>query len=93
MADTKVYDLVVTVGSYVTRDGTEKKNYKTIGSVFEGKNGLYAVMDKTFNPAGVPSDRSSIFVNFYTPRDRMQSSASPAPQNQPPASFDDDLPF
>ena len=98
MADQKMYDLVVTVGSYIDKQGNQKREYETIGTVFQGQKGMYAIMKKTFNPAGVPSDRSSFFVNFYEPRDRNQ----PRPQgNQPSGNagnqaddyFNDDMPF
>ncbi len=90
MADQKLYDMVVTVGEYVDRNGNQKRQYETIGTVFQGQKGMYAVMKKTFNPAGVPSERSSFFVSFYEPRDRQEQRPQPAQSNQ---SFDDDLPF
>ena len=108
MADQKLYDLVVTTGQYVDREGNEKREYENIGAVFQGQNGMYAIMKKTFNPAGVPSDRSSFFVNFYEPRDRnaqfQQQSRAPqqargpaypqqAPQDNTGADFNDDIPF
>jgi hypothetical protein len=90
MADQKLYDMVVTVGEYVDRNGNQKRQYETIGTVFQGQKGMYAVMKKTFNPAGVPSERSSFFVSFYEPRDRQEQRPQQAQSNQ---SFDDDLPF
>ena len=90
MADQKMYDMVVTVGSYKNREGVEKKQYETVGTVFQGQNGMYAVMKKTFNPAGVPSDRSSFFVSFYEPKEGRQQSA---PASSPAQDFNDDLPF
>lgn len=90
MADQKLYDMVVTVGEYVDRNGNQKRQYETIGTVFQGQKGMYAVMKKTFNPAGVPSERSSFFVSFYEPRDRQEQRPQQAQSNQ---SFDDDIPF
>ena len=94
MADQKVYDLVVTTGQYVDKQGNQKREYETIGTVFQGQKGMYAIMKKTFNPAGVPSDRSSFFVNFYEPRDK---NATPPRQNGNVASqgndFNDDIPW
>lgn len=90
MADQKLYDMVVTVGEYVDRNGNQKRQYETIGTVFQGQKGMYAVMKKTFNPAGVPSERSSFFVSFYEPRDKQEQRQQQPQSNQ---SFDDDLPF
>jgi len=90
MADQKLYDMVVTVGEYVDRNGNQKRQYETIGTVFQGQKGMYAVMKKTFNPAGVPSERSSFFVSFYEPRDKQEQRPQ---QPQASQSFDDDLPF
>lgn len=90
MADQKLYDMVVTVGEYVDRNGNQKRQYETIGTVFQGQKGMYAVMKKTFNPAGVPSERSSFFVSFYEPRDKQEQRPQQPQSNQ---SFDDDLPF
>ena len=97
MADQKMYDLVVTVGSYVDKQGNQKREYETIGTVFQGQKGIYAIMKKTFNPAGVPSDRSSFFVNFYEPRDRNQTRPNGNQQtsNDAPGGndFNDDIPW
>jgi len=90
MADQKLYDMVVTVGEYVDRNGNQKRQYETIGTVFQGQKGMYAVMKKTFNPAGVPSERSSFFVSFYEPRDKQEQRPQQPQSNQ---SFDDDLFF
>lgn len=96
MADQKVYDLVVTTGQYVDKQGNQKREYETIGTVFQGQKGMYAIMKKTFNPAGVPSDRSSFFVNFYEPRDRNaqapRQNGNVAPQGNDDY-FNDDMPF
>lgn len=94
MADQKVYDLVVTTGQYVDKQGNQKREYETIGTVFQGQKGMYAIMKKTFNPAGVPSDRSSFFVNFYEPRDRNQAPrANGNVATKEDEYFNDDMPF
>lgn len=93
MADQKLYDIVVTIEKYTDRNGNEKRVYETIGTVFQGQKGMYAIMKKTFNPAGVPSDRASFFANFYEPRERDGQQKQQQPQQAGPAPFDDDLPF
>lgn len=39
MAMQKTHDLVATIGKYKARDGTEKKRYITIGSIFTDDQG------------------------------------------------------
>lgn len=50
----KTYNLSVATGKYHNAAGEEKTNWKNIGGIFEGENGNYILMDRTFNPAGVP---------------------------------------
>lgn len=97
----KLYDVTVTTGTYEL-NGEKKYNSVRVGAVWEGKNGPYFRMNRTFNPAGVPvSDPSadSIICNMFTPRDGQGSYQSAQPQttaSKAPAagvSFDDDVPF
>lgn len=59
----KKYDLVVKVGEY-----NGKGKYKNVGVMLEGERGPYILLDRTFNPAGVPSDRESIVVSMFEPK-------------------------
>ena len=98
MADQKMYDIVVTVGSFITREGNEKKQYKTIGSVYKNDKGMYAVMDKFFNPAAISSDRNTFIAGFYEPRDKNQARPQGSlpngnVSNQSDDYFNDDMPF
>lgn len=97
---TKKYDLAVKTGSYTNRDGEEKNRYENIGSVWQGDNGLYIVLKRSFNPAGVPfrEGSDSIFVSCFEPRDQDGQRQAPARQQQAPsrpnpADMDDDIPF
>lgn len=66
----KKYDAVVTLGSYEV-NGETKKNYINAGAVMEGSDGgLYLLMPRTFNPAGVPNpdNKDSILISFYEPK-------------------------
>jgi hypothetical protein len=90
----KIYDLVVVIGSYLDRQGNQKKEYRTIGAVFQNERGMYAMLDKTFNPLGVTSEGSSIFLNFFEPKNRQAPQGNKAPvSNQPAADFDDEIPW
>ena len=72
----KLYDLAVKTGERQMPDGTTKGNYKNVGVVMEGENGPFMILEKTFNPAGVPGDRDSIIVSMFQPK--------PKNENEPP---------
>lgn len=71
MAITKLYDLVVKTGEYTNGNGETKARYENIGSVMRNDKGQFALLKKTFNPAGVPGDpsRDSVMVSMFEPRD------------------------
>lgn len=62
----KVADLAVKVGSY-ERDGKTKNRYLNVGSKMEGDNGSFFLLNRTFNPAGVPNpdNRDSIILSVF----------------------------
>lgn len=70
MPSRKTHDLSVKVGSYRDASGQEKGRYKTIGALMQGDRGPYVVLDRTFNPAGVPAEdgRDQIIVSCFEPR-------------------------
>lgn len=104
MAAKKVKDLAVKTGSY-TVNGETKGRYKNVGSMMKSDDGSYfLLLDKTFNPAGVPGDpdRDNILISVFDLReaDGQQAQRAPAQQRQAPASSapaggaaDDDIPF
>jgi len=73
----KKYDLVVKTGEYTDQSGATKGRFKNVGVVMEGKDGPYILLDRTFNPAGVPGQdgRESIIVSMYEPRDQAGQQA------------------
>lgn len=91
----KKYDVSVKVGSYTDREGQPKAIWKTVGQVRDDGNGEYLLLDKTFNPAGVPCEphKDQISLSLFTPRDNNQqgsqqqsnvtniSTPAPAPTN------------
>ena len=102
----KKYDLSVKIGEYTDASGATKGRYQNVGVVMEGQNGPYILLNRTFNPAGVPgqADRESIIISMFEPRDdnaRAPAAASqataPQRQAQRPAqrAMDDDsgIPF
>ena len=82
----KIYDLAVKTGTY-QKNGETKGRYTNVGSVMEGDNGQFIILDRTFNPAGVPNpdNKSSVIVSMFAPKGDNQSAA-----NQP--SFGDCAP-
>ena len=68
---TKKYDVAVKIGSY-EKDGETKGKYLNIGVVLEGDNGLYMLLDRTFNPAGVlnPQGRETVLLSFFDPKSK-----------------------
>lgn len=83
---TKKYDLAVKVGNYTDSTGQEKNKYQNVGVVLEGANGPFLLLNRYFNPAGVPCDpqRDSIIVSMFSPR---MGSESPTTTNE------QDVPF
>ena len=69
---TKLFDLVVTTGSYVNSQGETKKQYKNIGIVKQGENSQYILLDRTFNPAGVPNpdNKDMLIVSMFEPKEK-----------------------
>lgn len=86
------FDLVVTTGSYTNREGMEKRQYETIGTVWENEKGQFITLKKTFNPAGIASDRDTIMVSMFEPRPKDGAPRGNAKVASDP--FDDaDVPF
>lgn len=65
----KLYDVVATVGSYTDRQGNEKRRYENVGVMMEGDKGPYLMLKRTFNLAGVPTDRDTVLLSLFEPRD------------------------
>lgn len=95
MAVKKLYDLAVKTGSY--QSGGETKNrYANIGAVMEGDNGMFVVLNRHFNPAGVPFKEGSdqILVSCFEPRQADGQRSAPARQQSGGGGDPgDDIPF
>ena len=85
----KVFDLAVKTGEY-QKDGETKNRYQNIGSIMENDNGQFMILDRTFNPAGVPNpdNKSSVIVSMFK-SDRDNGNKKPT-ENK---SSDSDNPF
>lgn len=79
------YKLAVKNGTYM--DGVEKNKWLNVGVVMQNDYGFFMLLDKTFNPAGVQGDDSSVIVSMFEPDEQQQAPApAPAPTNS-------DVPF
>lgn len=74
----KISDLAVKTGEYVDQQGQTKGRYENVGSLMQGDNGMFLILKRTFNPAGVPNPefKDSVIVSCFEPQQSQQ-----APQN------------
>lgn len=83
MASKKVYDLAVKVGEYTDNNGKTKGRYQNVGAVLQNDDGgKMILMERWFNPAGVPNPdgRATVLISMFEPQGQQQS--QPAPQQQ-----------
>ena len=98
------HNLSVKVGEYTNASGETKGRWKNIGKVIVNDDGSkYLIMDRTFNPAGVPNpqDRDAITISLFAV-DEQQDAAPQRAQTQhdkdkangyQPQAPEDDIPF
>jgi len=86
----KKYDIVAKIGEYHS-NGETKNRYLNVGAVMTGEHGPYMLLNKTFNPAGVPGDpnKDSILLSLFEPRSQedrpQQQEQHRKPTGQKPA--------
>jgi hypothetical protein len=89
----KKYDAAVKVGEYTDQQGQTKARWLNVGAVIQTEHGHCLLLDRTFNPAGLPNpeNRGNVMISLF-PADRQQGQR----QAPPPAGPDvgvDDTPF
>ena len=79
----KVYDIAVKTGEY-QKDGETKNRYENVGVILKGDNGSFIIMNRTFNPAGVPNPecRNTVLLSLFAVKDKDTGN--------PNASFEDE---
>lgn len=79
-------NIVVTNGTYTTRDGQEKKRYVTIGHVHEGQHGQYITLDAHVNLAGFERKQGDtrVFANLYDADNKRQQPKDDGPSDDIP---------
>lgn len=68
MSTKKIKNLSVAVGKYTDSNGNEKTNWLNIGGIFQKDDGgKFMIMNRTFNPAGVPNpeNRETFIVSMF----------------------------
>lgn len=75
----KMRELVVKVGEYQDRNtGETKARWKNVGALMKNDedDSLFIMLDKTFNPAGVPDDngRASLLISCFKVKDDNRGS-------------------
>lgn len=87
---------IVHTRRYPKRDGSEGKEYTTVGQLHEGEHGQYITLYKHFNLAAFeskPGDNRATF-NLFDPKPRDEKPARETRGRQPAADLpDDDLPW
>lgn len=71
MSSKKTHDIAVKTGEYQDREGNTKGRWQNIGALMEGDDGnLFIVLERTFNPAGVPNpdSRASLIASCFKPQ-------------------------
>jgi hypothetical protein len=93
---TKLYDAAVKVGTY-EKNGETKNKYKNVGVVLKGDKGPYLLLDRTFNPAGVPNPdgKESVLVSFFEPKEQKDEGkqVSTGGGGATRSDVNDDIPF
>lgn len=87
MAHRKLKDLAVKVGEYEVQ-GEKKSRWHNVGALMDdGNGGQYLMLDRYFNPAGVPNPdgRASLLISMFDPKDQRGETRPPAVQQRPPA--------
>lgn len=103
------HNLSVAVGKYTNAQGEEKTRWANVGKVIlKDDGGKFLVMNRTFNPAGVPNpdDTDSIFISIFpieenqgqgqqqaAPKQPTQHEQDKANGYQPQNEMNDDIPF
>lgn len=93
----KIKDLAVKTGSYTDRQGNEKHRWMNVGSVLKLDEGSVILLNRSFNPAGVPFKDGSdvVMISMFDPKDKDGNPvvAEGAKKKAPPPDDFEDAPF
>ena len=79
---TRIKDLAVKTGEYTDKNGDKKSRHENVGSLWDGDNGQFITLKKTFNPAGLETapGKDQIIISVFELRDSSQQQAQPKRQ-------------
>lgn len=78
----KVYDLAVKIGQYQAKDGATKNRYQNVGAAMQNDDGgMFLMLAKWFNPAGVQDTKSteSVLISMFEPREKGSAPGNDTP--------------
>ena len=84
----KLKEVTVVVGKYTNAQGDEKRRYKTIGAIYQTKNGQQLKLDHI--PIVEGGWNGWAYLNDPKPVEGYAPRAEPS---RPSEEFDDDIPF
>lgn len=88
MAETQIVNRLLVISGY-KKDGDPV--WKKIGVVMEKNGKQFMLLDRCFNPAGVPSDNDQAIMIILAPPEYQEK---PKPKTEYRSSeYDDDIPF
>lgn len=75
MAARKIKDIAVKTGEYTDRNsGQTKGRYQNVGALMKNDDGsVFILLNRWFNPAGIPSDRDTVLLSCFDLRDNNNS--------------------
>ena len=91
---TKIRDIAVKTGEYTDQNGQTKGRYQNVGSLMKSDDGgEFIILNRWFNPAGIPNpdSRDSVILSCFQLRDRSQQQQPP--QQPEPQTGTEDVPF
>ena len=90
----KKYDIVATVGTY-QKDGETKNRFKNVGVVMEKDGKPFILLDRIFNPAGLPNhnNKSTVLLSLYESKDKGSDYNAGLQAKNNTNNLDDEIPF
>lgn len=87
----KKYDIVATVGTY-QKGGETKSRFKNVGAMMEKDGNQFLLLDRIFNPAGLPNpdNRDTVLLSLYKPK---ENGSAIAKEDNSVSDLDDSIPF
>ena len=94
MSYRKTDDLVVKVGEY-QKDGETKGRYLNVGMILSDGDGEMLLLNRTFNPAGVPNPdgKDSVLISRFKVKDQGGSKPAARPEARDDEPYNDRIPF